>query len=621
VNYRGIIGSNGILEARWGRRRNEIDFQNGPDDPIYVRVWQNNPAITSFLTTTGTATILTNGYSGNTGTVLRNSETISVNYNWFNGKHNVDVGFEQLKDLVNETPQYGINARMFYVPGHRDDHMYAVYNYVGSDAQTGDPVFRNNAAFVPEMRSVNYVPGGVVPEFLTNSVYVNDLWTINKNWSVMAGLRLDMWQTTGLYGKYVDSKGISPRLEIKYDMLGDNQHLFTGTFGHFRPTLGSGSMGSTFTQRPGQIATRYFWDKGAGTPTAPEWVTKEDILTPANYGFLYSVEDQNLLYGVDPNLKPAGTNEITFSYRRSFANGGSFRATAIYRTFTDIWNATGTGIPVMTNTELQTYGGYFTRLEIDPDAKREHKGIELEWQYPLYRSATQYLSFQGSWTINRTKGTNVHREGNAGTVLNRAYALWSALGIPEEEYNPYGEYRFSPHNVVKAWLVWSLGDKGGITNTFSLLGNYTHGGPFNITATRNLNTADPAYDAFFERTIFGTRSSVGIPTSFATYLNGRGRFTDSDTFYVDFKWNFTIPIKGRLQAFSEITVGNIFNTVIPNGSRALVDGAVSMRFPVASGNWAYNYTGGMTIDQFDRFGLVNSRAYIRSFSLECGLRF
>jgi len=379
-------------------------------------------------------------------------------------------------------------------------------------------------------------------------------------------------------------------------------------------------MGSVFTQRQGQIATRYFWSEGTGTPTAPEWVPKSKIQDPNNYKFVYSVDDQNLLYTVDPSLKPTSTHEITASYRRSFANGGSFRATAIYRKLTDIWTATGTGKPIMTNDVLKTYGGYLARLEVDPNAKRDYKGIELEWEYPLYRSANQNLSFQGSWTINRAKGTNFYREGNLASVYYR-YDLWSSLGVPKDEYNPTGEYRFSPHNVVKAWLMWSLGDQGGIKHTFSLLGNYSHGGPFNMTATRNLNQDAEIYDKYFERTVSGTRSSVGIPTNFTAYINGRGRFTDNDDYFVDFKWNFTIPLKGRLQAFSEITVGDVFNTVIPSGIADTYYGYLSMRFPVASGNWAYNYTGGMTVDQFDRFGAINRRAHARSFTLECGFRF
>jgi len=623
VNYRGIIGSNGILEARWGRRKNEIQFATGPDDPITVRVWNGDDAVTSLLSTVGNGTITHNGVPGYVDTTIRNSETTDINYNWFNGTHNVDVGFEQIKDIVNEPPQIGIYSRRFYVPARRADGLYAVYNYIGSEAQTStNNTWRNSNAFIPEMATVNYESGSTIPEYTTNSIYVNDLWTINYNWSVMAGLRFDMWNASGVNGTYVDTKGISPRLEVKYDLHGDNQHLFTGTYAHFRSTVGSGSMGGAFEQKSGQESRRYFWDQGTGTPTAPQWVEKKDITDKDNYGHLYTITDNSLLYGVDPDLTPTNNIEYTISYRRGFANGGSFRATGIYRDFKDIWTIAATGTPVMTNPVFETYGGYYARLEINPNAKRVHKGIELEWQYPLYRSANQNLNFQGSWTINRTTGNNPHLEGNNNYHYQALrYPLFQALGLSESEYNPVGEYRFSPHNVVKAWLVWFLGSRNGISNTFSLLGRYTHGGPFNLIATKYMDTSNQAYVNYWKPTHLGTISTVGQANTFRSYINGRGRFTDNDNYDSDFKWSFSIPIKGRLQIFSEFSVYSIFNTVIPWGSPNTPDGTVSMRFPVASGTWAANYTGGMVVDQFDRFGLVNQRGGNRAYSLECGIKF
>ncbi|MDR0499144.1 MAG: TonB-dependent receptor, partial [Holophagales bacterium] len=320
INYRGIIGNNGILEAKWGRRRNEIEFANGPGDSITVRVWNGDDTVTSLLSTTGTATMSHNGVHGQ-DKVLRNSESLGANYNWFNGTHNIDVGFEQLKDIVNEPPGVGPNGRRFYAPARRYDGLYAVYNYVGSEAQTGsDPYYRNNTAFIPEMVKYNYEKGGTIPEYTTNSFYANDLWTIDSNLSVMFGLRWDSWMASGVNGKYIDSSGISPRFEIKYDLSGDNQHLFTASYAHFRGTISSGAMGGVFEQKPGQQSTRYFWDKGTGTPENPQWVTMDELLNESNYGLEYSVADNSVLYGVDPSLQPTTTIEYTVSYRRAFAN-------------------------------------------------------------------------------------------------------------------------------------------------------------------------------------------------------------------------------------------------------------------------------------------------------------
>jgi hypothetical protein len=634
VNYRGIIGSNGVIEAKWGQRVNEINFANGPGNPIAVFYYQNNPAITSVLDNRKGGW-WTNGYSGS-DTVIRNSETAGINYNWFNGIHNVDIGYERLKDIVLEPPAFGPSGKRFYSPGRREDGQFIVWNYVGSDVQTGTGQVANGVAgltyetvrgsqgYIPEMYASDYEPGDPTPEYTTDSFYVNDLWTINQNWNVMLGLRYDSWKAEGINGEFINSSAISPRFEVKYDLLGNNQHLLSASYAHFRSTIGMGTLGINYAQQPGQKTYRYFWNNGNGTPSAPEWVTLEEVQDSEKYGFLYALTDSSLLYEVDPKIKPTNTIEYAVSYRRAFENGGYFRITGIVRTFQDIWNTKGTPTPVITNPMTNGYGGYLQQLAVNPDAKRDHKGIEMEWSYPLYKSANQSLLFEGNWTINRTTGTNPYREGyyDFTTEVYRL-DLYKALEIPEDDYAPYGEFRFSNHNVIKAWLTWSLGERGGIRNTFSLLARYTHGGPFNLNVTKNLNQADPAYLDYWERTPAGTISSVGISSSYRHYINGRGRFTDNDHYDADFAWNFTIPIKGRLHFFAEFHAYSIFNVVMPWGDNNGLDSPVSIRVPAAAGAWTHDYTGAFKVDQFDRFGLVNANRLLgeRTYDFSCGIRF
>jgi hypothetical protein len=353
-------------------------------------------------------------------------------------------------------------------------------------------------------------------------------------------------------------------------------------------------------------------------------VTKEEVLNRSNYGYHYSTTNTSLMYAANDDLRPSVTNQVEVSYRRGFLNGGTFRVSGIYRWWGDIHLRQGTPTPVITNPTAMTYGGYFQRLTYDPTGKRTHVGLEMEWAYPLYRSALQNLHFQGSWTVNRTKGTSPWREGNnSHYTASQWYDLWDALGIPTDEYNPYGELRFSTHNVVNAWLVWSLGERNGINNTFSLLGRYNQGAPFELYHTKNLNTASPAYQNYWERTHLGTLNTTNITTSYRSYFNGRGRFSDDDNFRVDLRWNFTIPIKGRVQIFSEFTINNVFNTLIPWGSDAAADGATARFFGVDGGALAWNYDNnqGVVYSNFDRTGLWSSRGGTRSMSLSTGLRF
>jgi hypothetical protein len=639
-NYRGIIGDRGVIEVRGGKRSSDVLFSSGPGDPIYVRAWPNNPVftgngpngetagtpVTSLLATTGLTTwsYLTNGDYGYGIPESRNAETYAANFNWFNGGHNIDVGVERLREIFFGPQQYGPNQRMFYVPGRRADGMYAVFNFVGSAAQTSSLYAdaRNGSSWIPEMRTANSAdPNADLKNYDTTlSFYANDLWTINSNWSVMLGLRQDSWKIEDRTGTSISSSAISPRFELKYDVLGNNQHLLSASYAHFYGTISQGYLGAYFSRRPGNIVTRNFWSTGTGTPENPQWVTQEDLINPANYGFQYSYADNDILYAPDPGLKPDHSVEYTFSYRRAFPNGGSFRATAVYRDMLGLWYRKGTGTPVLTNPLLGQYGGYFSTLEADPRNERDHKGIELEWSYPLYRSANQNLMLQGNWTINRTKARTQWREGNSASAAAEYYELKDALGILFDDYNPLGEMRFSNHNVLKTWITWTVGNPKGIRNVFSLIGEYSTGGPFSLSGTRTINTNDPIYGQFISRTSAGNWAT-GNPTSYSYFYNGRGRFTDVDFYGVDLQWNSFIPIKGKLQAFCYFTVYNVFNSIIKYGVPGLWDDGTSMaRYgggTVAWNNPDYTYT----VSDFHEFGAIDWMGANRSFSVNFGIKF
>ncbi|MCL1909296.1 MAG: TonB-dependent receptor, partial [Holophagaceae bacterium] len=505
VNYRGVIGSSGVIEAKIGKRENDVLFASGPGDPITVRHWRDNANTTSLIdgaNANNSTTFLSNGQTGMSVPEVRQVETWGINYNWFNGTHNVDVGVEQMKDITFPSVQYGPNNQRFFLPARRADGMYAVFNYVGSIAsQEGNDVngyglqnYRSGDAWIPERRTTNWSGvAGDTGSFSSLGYYINDLWTFNDNWSAMGGLRYETYEAVAPdgVGTYVNSSSLSPRFELKYDLNGDNEHLFSFSYAHFRGTLSQGSFTNLFGKYPGNQTYRYFWDKGEGTPDNPEWVPYEEIIRPANYGHLYSMSDTHVQYWVDPDLKPTVAIEYSLSYRRGFDNGGSFRITAVYRDYQDIWNRFGTPTPIITNPVMQTYGGYMQVLKVDSDAKRTYSGLELEWSYPIYISSKQSVHFQGNWTAARTNGTNPWREGNNSHYTGSYWPeIYSMLDIPKELYNPEGEYRFGVHNSVNAWLTWNVGQRGGIRNTFTLLGRYETGGPMEIYATQNFNTAN-----------------------------------------------------------------------------------------------------------------------------------
>lgn len=615
VNYRGVIGANGVLDVRAGRRKSEVNFSSGPYDPITVRVWY--PGTPSLINTAGWSggTVLTNGDTARPVAELRQVETASINYNWYNGTHNADFGMEMLKETAFLPDQSGPNRQRFFIPGRRNDGLYAVFNYTA--IPTPSATVRNGSAYIPEWQKYeDSVVGTDQKNYdTTMAAYANDLWTINAHWSVMAGLRFERYKVEDLSGTRLTTNSLSPRLEVKYDLQGNNQHLFSASYAQFRGTIGQGNLGGYFSRRPGQRISRYFWNQGTGTPTAPQYVPQTDILNTANYGYLYAVDDSYYLFDIDKNLKPDVTHELTTSYRRAFANGGFFRATLIYRTFKDLWYRKGTNTPVdIPGSPTAQPEGYFNILTFDPHGKREYKGVEFEWSYPLYRAANQRLDFQGNWTINRTYSTNTWREGNVASSPAEYYDLKEAFGIPRDLYNPYGELNTSIHNVVKGWLSWSVGAPNGLRQVVSLLGRYSSGAPYSRTGARAYDIMSPIFQNYFDYdpATVGAQYAISTPTAYTTYYNGRGKFTNFDAFTFDLQWNVFIPIKGRVQFFSYLTINNVFNTPQPTGFGATYGGGT-----LAATNPNYTFIGG----QFQNFGVVNGLGNFRGVNIDLGIKF
>lgn len=618
LNYRGIIGGNGVLDVRYGVRESKVNFSSGPGIPINIRVWQDatdpaeagswgSPYFNNVAAGRTTNRVWINGTTGSAEKEERNSRTASVNYNWFNGTHNIDVGVEHMLEQVYFPESFGPTNTLYYSPGMSADGRFLAYNFFGSPAQT-NPILRNymlgQLATINERRKMASTGDPTAKaDFTTNSVYVNDLWTLNANWSVMAGLRYDQWKVEDRAGERVKSDGVSPRLEVKWDVLGNNMHLLSASYAWFRSTLSYGSMGSSI-RVPGNIIQRSFWNNG--DTLTPFLVTQADIYNDANYT-PYTYQDSDLDREINPDLRPDKSEEITVSYRRAFANGGSFRSTLVYRNTTDLLYLRG--IPGVVNLPNPFQGvtyatvptTYKRILDFDPDGDRQHYGIEFEWSYPIYRSGAQSLLLSGNWTINRDFGRETFRDGNVGDNAARWDAEFAAFGIPKDVYNPEGELGQSVHNIVKAWLTWDIASKDGIRNTVTLLGSYSSGAPYSMGNT------------------YTVPAGVGLPVTsqaipgFTGFYNGRGKFANPQTFSFDLQWNLQIPIVKRVAFTSYLSVYNVFNTHLQG----------AMNQPGRSGSLTYTPANYQYLASTDlrSYGIPRSLVGARGMNLDLGIRF
>jgi hypothetical protein len=622
--YRGIIGSNQLLEVRYGKNRSDTQFPSGPGVPVTLmagptgmanlnEMWDavQNAYYSSPMTSFGWFTA---GGGSDTQPDKRSTESFVANYNiaadW-KGSHSIDLGVERQQPIWGTVSRSNSYPNQFTAPGRIDP------NYANAALAGKYIVFPFGATIDGyTYNDVNdpYVQG-LVPTYTrffgadqadvknpTDSIYANDLWTLNDRWSVMAGLRYDRMQLKDARGTRVDSKMISPRFEVKWDVNGDQRRLVNLTYGQFRGLFNARFYRTSVEGRRNNQET-YLWTSGTGE----QLVDYAAVINPANYGLLTSFLNSDM-YAVDHNWKPECNTEITLGYRRSYDTGGFWRATIVHRKWTDLTNA----FPDLSKPLTITDGPlslvtYLRTMKNDPDAKREYNGFEFEFSAPL----TANLLLGGNFVYSSLKGDNVYGDGTGFASSVQTWAeqgnfryRYENLGYSKDRFEPVGYLAQSRPVVVKAFLTYHV-EAGRTKSSVSLQGDYISGARVNLV--NNLNQ-DPNLIPF-------VNDDTNHPTSIPLFWNGRGQFSQPDTWHLNLVYNFDLAIKGKVHFFCQLAVNNVLNSQIP----------LSVTYAGSStARAASAYATGYRLGNFTRYGTpVGTTAVdgVRTLNLDLGLKF
>lgn len=555
VNYRGILGSFGVLEVNYGRREGSIAFPTGPNDPLYVRTWSAQATSMKTTSSANTGLVQAEGADGSGLADVRRADTLKANLQLFLGNHQVDTGVDILNEKQEDSDEVGIHGRAWYAPGRFANGDFLVYNYVGSYAAgtgTTPAAQRTGAAYIPELRVWDTVGEKVASTVRTAAVYVNDLWKVNDFWQFNLGLRMDTNYVKDRVGKKLDNRSWSPRLMAMWDIQGDNRHLLSLTAAEMRGTLNQNVLGN-FIYSQGNVTRRYFWN--VGSATTPYAVKPADFYNASSYGYYYSYSNTSDYRQISPDLRPERTRELELRYRRALKNGGWMRLSAVYRKTDDLMLANGydTKINLLdpSGTQPVNLSSALLRVAMPNDlAFRTYKAMELEWNVPAVDRPTWRVVWGGSWTIARLVGRDTY--SNAGAF--QYYQAMERARVPLDVYNPEGELDGSNRHIMKSHVTLTVGERKGIRNTFSLLAKYESGAPAG-TLTKSYYWPTGAF----------TSGATDIPSTFTAYLNGRGQRKGMDYIAWDFKWTSDIPVKGKIRLFSEFTVRQVFNVQVPSG--------------------------------------------------------
>jgi hypothetical protein len=655
IGYKGILSSSGVLDARYGLTKRQwgyttsnqpnvrslvgqqISSGGGYQPPTNVLDLYNEPQYTPYISVNGAPTD-----PGDT----QWDTTADINYQHIIqtslGSHIIDVGLTHHR-FEWDTPSPGGRAQNeFWAPGsisktYADPSLagkYLVFPYtatldnVAPGAGYGTaPIWTDS--YFSQVIPTYYADSGQAHGMYnvdTDSFYVNDLWSINNQHSVMLGLREDKLKGADTKHTVISYTQFTPRFEYKFDIGGDQKRIFNVSYAKFHQPLNGGVI-LPFIEARYAYQRTYQWsgaadpNPNASNPNTPYLVSLAQLTNPANYTHLssYSAPGVDRL---DPNVKGMTNTEWTVGYRRNFDNGGSIRFTYVDRNWTNLYDwfpdTKGTTFqdPEHPTDPNAQFTGLGRTLAIDPNAHRRYKSVETEWNIPI----AQRLILGGNYTYSRYTGNdNENLTSNPDDSIrgNPDRSNWNSLyynhyyGQAGAVTNP-DQLRRSVHHL-NAWFTRDFGT-AKVKQSATIRFNYTSGAPFspgegytipgiNSKPVPSGVTPVTGYD--------GGR----LPSNRMTVPIGYNQFSYQGSYGFNFHYNLEVPIQGRLVWFFSGDIGNVFQHIVTTGyTPSGFTGAPNW----STAGAAYPYANGWRVGDSTT---APSLTGFRSMSIESGIRF
>ncbi|WP_285569136.1 TonB-dependent receptor [Geothrix limicola] len=657
IGYKGIIGSSGVLDARYGQTKRTWSYPVSSDPNVTAMVGQqintgsgwvnpsnvlqvwNEPIYTPFINVSGAPTDPFDG-QWDTTTDLNYQHILQTSH----GSHIIDVGFTHHRFEWDTPSPHGYRAPdQFQTPGsisktYPDPNLagkFIVFPYTATlnDIWPGagnaqiwtDPY---NSPIIPE----HFIASGLAHGWYqvdTDSVYVNDLWSINNNHSVMLGLRQDKLKGSDVKHTVISYTQFTPRFEYKFDIGGDQKRVINVSYAKFHQPLNGGVI-LPFIESRKAYQRGYYWtgaadpSPNAANPNAPYLVSLAQLTNPANYTHLayYSAPGVDQ---IDPKVKGMTDTEWTVGYRRNFDNGGSIRITYINRNWENLydWFPDTKGTVFQDPSNPNDPNAQFTALRrtlaIDSNAHRRYKALELEWNLPLAHRLTyggnySYARFTGNDNENLTSNpdSSVRYDPSEQSNWNSLYYNYyyaQAGAVPNPD-----QLRRSVHHL-NGWFVFDCGT-AKVKQSVTLRFNYTSGSPFSPTQAYAIPGINDTPTPGGVTPVSGYDGNRLPSNRMYLPIGGNNQFTYQGSYGFNLHYALEVPVHRSLVWFFNGDIGNVFQHIVTNG---YTPGNYYDYPPTWNPTGAVSpYVGGWRVG--DTTGAA-SKSGFRSMSIESGFRF
>jgi len=433
-----------------------------------------------------------------------------------------------------------------------------------------------NTTIWPAMQE-NIIRGGSKMGVLMNSYYINDLWTINSNHSIMAGVRFDNFKAR----EYVTNTDIHSytipllRFEYKFDINGDQKRVINFGYNQFH------ALPAVYTYNAFRTLHAKLWlwtgEGNAAGPAGsllgtPYLVDEKQIRDKSNYTMPWG-SDRVQAAGINEiasDVKNLVSNELELGTRFNLDNGGTVRLTLVRRTWENNmgWvfngfkdNPVAGGNPVLSRKMVNT----------DKYSDRSYNSVELEWDVPVSKK----MNFGGSYTFARTLRKDAY-VGTGTTSSDQDSVLDNGSGTAmqfwDEILSQYGDlYNYlgpqplrlaDREHRIASYLSYNL-SYGAVKSNVTFRFTYTSGAPAHVSYS--LYTGFPLIEGWITSKAGDRPSYSPAVDSSTTRLYGYStdyvnvHKVNIDEWSTNLNYNLTVPLVGKLSWFMNVSVGNPFN--------------------------------------------------------------
>ncbi|HXI11898.1 MAG TPA: TonB-dependent receptor [Thermoanaerobaculia bacterium] len=397
-------------------------------------------------------------------------------------------------------------------------------------------------------------------DFQTDSIFLNDRWALNNNFSFNLGVRFDKNDGKDADGHLVsDDSGWSPRLGMTYDARGNGRHRLSATVGRYISKILDGGVGSA-AQAAGSAATLGFRYAGPvinGPGAAPLVPTHEAIRQlfawfdsvggTNNREFLTSTSVPGFSTRFDEGIESPSMDEITLGYGVQIGSNGFAKIDGISRKWQNFYAGQ---LDTSTGQIVDPFGNRGDQSRVindDRETERKYRGVQLQAAWRPRR-----FSFGGGYTWSRLEGNDDSSDGVPGTPNSKFYPEY----LDYAQRRPYGQLIQDQTHRARVWAGF---DQTTVIGDFNLsaLHNYDSGRVFSsagfIDASGRLagnSFANPPSNPGY------TLSQLGFTHTY--FFSERNAFRLDDSHSTDVAINYGLPIR-RLELFVSASVINVFN--------------------------------------------------------------